>query len=112
MAWSDQDVSRSARLEADLAELPRNARLVVLDVWPDGDGGTVIVHEQYQRPSRWWHPATRLVGILMILLAIGWPAFLISFGWTKTGLAFAMVNIALLATGSEVMRSGEKKWLD
>lgn len=111
MTQSDQDVSRAARLEADRAELPRNARLVVRDIWPDGDGA-VIVHEQYQRPARWWHPATRLVGILMILLAIGWPAFLLSFGWTKTGLAFAMADIALLATGWEVMRSGEEKWLD
>lgn len=112
MAWSDQDVSRADCLGADCAELPRNARLVVRDVWPDGDGGAVIVHEQYQQPARWWHPATRLTGILMILLAIGWPAFLLSFGWTKTGLAFAVADIALLATGSEVMRSGEKKWLD
>ncbi|NUU45636.1 hypothetical protein HP438_01385 [Sphingomonas zeae] len=111
MAWSDQDDRRAARLKADRAELPRNARLVVRDVWPDGDDGAVIVHEQYQQPARWWHPATRLIGVLMILLAIGWPAILLSFGWTRTGLTFAVVDIALLATGWEVVKSGEKKWL-
>lgn len=111
MAWSNQDNSRPARLEADRAELPRNARLVVRDVWPHGDDGAVIVHEQYQRPARWWHPATRLTGVLMILLAIGWPAILLSSGWTRTGLVFAVTDLALFATGWEVMRFGERRWL-
>ena len=91
--------------------LPRDARLVVRDVWPDGVDGTVIAHEQYQRPARWWRPATRLFGILMILLAIGWPVLLLSSGWIRTGLAFAAADLALLVTGWEVMTSGEKKWL-
>ena len=91
--------------------LPRDARLVVRNVWPDGTDGTVIVHEQYQWSARWWHPATRLIGILMILLAIGWPVLLLSSGWIRTGLAFAAADLALLVTGWEVMTSGEKKWL-
>ncbi|MCT8004055.1 hypothetical protein NZL82_19540 [Sphingomonas sanguinis] len=110
--WSGQGAGRPARPEADGAEPPRNARLVVRDVWPDGDDGTVIVHEQYQQPARWWHPATRLAGILMILLAIGWPVILLSSGWIRTGLAFAIADLSLLATGLEVFRSGAKKWLD
>ncbi|WP_300114296.1 hypothetical protein [Sphingobium sp.] len=81
------------------------------DVWPDGADGTVIVHEQYQRPARWWHPATRLIGILMILLAIGWPVLLLSSGWIRTGIAFGAADLALLVTGWEVMTSGNKKWL-
>ncbi|WP_294282839.1 hypothetical protein [uncultured Sphingomonas sp.] len=47
----------------------------------------------------------------MILLAIGWPVTLLSYGWTKTGLAFAAADIALLVTGFEVMKSGDKRWL-
>lgn len=111
MAGYDQDDSRAARLDADRAELPWDARLIVRNVWPDGDDGVVIVHEQYQQPARWWHPAIRLIGILMILLAIGWPAFLLSSGWARMSLVFAVADLALLATGLEVMRCGDKKWL-
>ncbi len=93
------------------ADLPPDARLVVRDVWPSDADGTVIVHEQYQRPARWWHPATRLIGVTMILLAIGWPVTLLSYGWMKTGLAFAAADIALVSTGWEVMKLGEKRWL-
>lgn len=112
MAWSGEGAGRAASSDADGLERPRNARLVVRDVWPDGDDGTVIVCEQYQQPARWWHPATRLIGILMILLAVGWPVILLSSGWIRTGLAFTVADLALLATGLEVFRSGEKKWLD
>lgn len=112
MAWSGGGAGRAARSDADGAEPPLNARLVVRDVWPDGVDGTVIVCEQYQQPARWWRPATRLAGILMILLAIAWPVILLSSGWIRTGLAFTVADLALLATGLEVLRSGEKRWLD
>ncbi len=111
MTLDRKDDSRAPGGAQSSAALPRDARLVVRDVWPDGVDGAVIVHEQYQRPARWWHSATRLVGILMILLAIGWPVTLLSAGWIRTGVAFAIADIALLATGWEVMTSGEKKWL-
>jgi hypothetical protein len=47
----------------------------------------------------------------MIMIAIGWPVILLSHGWTRTGLAFAAADVALLTTGWEVMRSGGKRWM-
>lgn len=111
MGFGQTDDGRAPSGARSPAALPRDARLVVRDVWPDGVDGMVIVHEQYQRPARWWHPATRLVGITMILLAIGWPMLLLMYGWVKAGLIFAAADITLLSTGLEVMKSGEKKWL-
>lgn len=90
-------------------ELPPDARLVVRDVWPTEEPGIVIVQEQYQVPERWWHPATRAAGALMILLAVSWPALLISHGWSRTGIAFA--DLALAVTGWELMIAGRKRWL-
>lgn len=82
------------------------------DVWPEGDDGTVIVHEQYRQPARWWNPATRLTGMLMILLATGWPVILLSSVWIRTGVAFTIADFALLATGLEVFRFGGSKWMN
>lgn len=92
-------------------ELPPDARLAVRDVWPTDVPGIVIVQEQYQVPERWWHPATRAAGALMILLAVCWPALLISHGWTRTGIAFAFADLALAVTGWELMIAGRKRWL-
>ena len=109
----DQDGSGKAPcINTVRIDLPRNARLMVRDVWRDETDGTVIVHEQYQLAARWWHPAARLVGVLMIMVAIGWPVILLSHGWMRTGFAFAAADVALLTTGWEAMKSGEKKWLD
>ncbi|MFN3676352.1 MAG: hypothetical protein ACK4TC_10255 [Sphingomonas pseudosanguinis] len=111
MTGCDPGYSQRPRLEDIRTDLPLNARLVVREVWSGSGEGAVIVHEQYQRPARWWHPATRLIGIMMIMLAIGWPVILLSYGWTRTATVFAAADIALLATGWEVMKSGEKRWL-
>lgn len=112
MARGQADDGKAPSIDTVHVDLPRNARLVVRDVWPAGTDGTVIVHEQYQLPARWWHPATRLAGVLMIMIAIGWPVILLSHGWTRTGLGFAAADVALLTTGWEVMKSGGERWLD
>ncbi|WP_084582913.1 hypothetical protein [Sphingomonas azotifigens] len=100
-----------APIPNDTADQLRDAKLVIRGVWADGTERPVILHEQYQRPAKWWHKAARLAGILMVALAIGWPVILLAYGWTRTGLFFVVVDAALLWTGREVMTLSEKKWL-
>lgn len=83
----------------------------VRELWYQEDG-SVIVYSHQVVPRRWWNRLTRPIGVLLIVLAVAWPALLLSHGWTWLGLAFATGDVCVVLVGRDLILWGARRWSD